>query len=338
MALSIRKQKILQALVARYIETAQPVSSSDIKDVIEEKISPATIRSELSALEEMGYLEQPHVSAGRIPTAKAYKLYVESLPQVAQGSRMDYVQELRNFFNSKMDEVEDVVRSTAKVLSDVTNYTSVVVVEDIADVVVKNIRLVDLGDNSALIVIVTNGGVVKDSIIDLPVNMGSEYLATASEIVNQLFDGKSVKDILLSQDNLSSELHQYRELLNSVIKLLETIQGAKSNNVIVEGTAKLLDYPEYEQSGNMKAILSLIDSKEKLGSIVTSGGIELSVKIGADEGVAHGSLVSLNYKIDDTKNIHAGIIGPERMDYKKVIEVLTHLEEAINTITDPEEE
>ena len=338
MALSVRKQKILQCLVARYIETANPVSSQDIKEAIEEDISSATIRSELSALEEMGYLEQPHVSAGRIPTAKAYKLYVESLPTVTKGERKDYVDELREFFNSKMDEVEDVVRSTAKVLSDVTNYTSVVVVEDSNDILVKNIRLVDLGDNSALIVIVTNGGVVKDSIIDLPANIGREYLSTASEIVNQLFDGKSVAEILTLQENLSAELAQYRELLNSVIKLLGTINANKKNHVIVEGTAKLLNYPEYEQLGNMKAILSLIDSKEKLGNIVTSGGIELSVKIGADEGVAHGSLVSLNYKIDDSRNIHAGIIGPERMDYKKVIEVLTHLEEAINTITDPEEE
>lgn len=204
--------------------------------------------------------------------------------------------------------------------------------------VVKNVKLVDLGDNSALIVIVTNGGIVKDSIIDLPENMGKGYLNTASDIINQLFDDKSIEEIMQTVENLSSELQQYRELLNSVIKLLESIQSKKNNKVVVEGTANLLNYPEYEESGNMKAILSLIDSKEKLGSIVTSGGIELSVKIGADEGVAHGSLVSLNYKIDDTKNIHAGIIGPERMDYKKVIEVLTHLEEAINTITDPKEE
>ena len=142
MKLTDRKQRILRCLVQRYIKTAQPVSSSDIKNDLEEDISSATIRSELAGLEEMGYLEQPHVSAGRIPTALAYKIYVQSLPAVSNAQ--SHVEELKTFFDQKMQEVEDVVKSTAKVLSDVTNYTSVIVVKNVSNIVIRKIKLITL--------------------------------------------------------------------------------------------------------------------------------------------------------------------------------------------------
>lgn len=334
MKLTDRKQRILRCLVARYIKTAQPVASSDIKNDLDEEISSATIRSELAGLEEMGYLEQPHVSAGRIPTAKAYKMYVESLPVATSSS--NHVEELKNFFDMKMKEVEDVVKSTAKVLSDVTNYTSVIVVKNVSNIVIRKIKLIDIGADSALLVVITDSGVIKDSFIDLPKNMGGGYLQTACDILNNLFEDKTVEEIKRSSSQIDESLAEYRTLLDSVLSLIDSLKT--DDEVIVEGTAKLLDYPEYEDSGNVKSILSLIDRKEQLSDMVTSGGIDLSVKIGKEEGVDHGSLVSVRYRIDDTKSIHAGILGPERMDYKMVIGVLTHLEEAIRSITDKKED
>lgn len=337
MALSLRKQKILKVLVSRYIKTGQAVSSQDIKNNLDEDISPATIRSELSALEEMGYLEQPHVSAGRIPTTKAYKLYIDALPTTEPSERANYVEELRSFFEKKMDEVEDVVKSTAKVISDVTNYTSVIVVKNIEKVVIRTIKLIDIGADSALVIIITDSGVIKDSIIDLPKNIGSSYLATACEILNNLFDNKSIEEVIQSDVLLSEELAQYKQLLQSVIDLMETL-GEKEGEVFVEGTAKLLNYPEYEDKESIQSILSLIDRKKDLSEMVSSAGLEVSVKIGADEGIEHGSLVSVNYRLDDKHTIHAGVIGPQRMDYKKVIDVLTHLEEAIKSINGKKED
>lgn len=334
MKLTDRKQRILRCLVQRYIKTAQPVSSSDIKNDLEEDISSATIRSELAGLEEMGYLEQPHVSAGRIPTALAYKIYVQSLPAVSNAQ--SHVEELKTFFDQKMQEVEDVVKSTAKVLSDVTNYTSVIVVKNVSNIVIRKIKLIDIGADSALLVVITDSGVIKDSFIDLPKNMGGAYLQTACDILNQLFEDKTIEEIKQKSSEIDESLSQYRTLLDSVLSLIDSLKT--DDEVIVEGTAKLLNYPEYEDSGNVKSILSLIDKKEELSNIVTSGGIDLSVKIGKDEGVEHGSLVSVKYRIDDTKSIHAGIIGPERMDYNMVIGVLTHLEEAIRSITDKKED
>lgn len=336
MKLTDRKQRILRCLVARYIKTAQPVSSSDIQKDLDEDISSATIRSELAGLEEMGYLEQPHVSAGRIPTAQGYKMYVNSLSLVSNNSNKNHVQELKGFFDQKMKEVEDVVKSTAKVLSDVTNYTSVIVVKNVSNIVIRKIKLIDIGADSALLVVITDSGVIKDSFIDLPEGMGGGYLQTACDILNDLFEDKTVEEIKNATQNIDESLSEYKSLLDSVLSLIDSLNS--DDEVIVEGTAKLLDYPEYEDTGNAKPILSLIDHKKELSEMVTSGGIDLSVKIGKEEGVEHGSLVSVKYRIDDTKSIHAGVIGPERMDYKMVIGVLTHLEEAIRSITDKKED
>lgn len=336
MKLTDRKQRILRCLVARYIKTAQPVSSSDIQKDLDEDISSATIRAELAGLEEMGYLEQPHVSAGRIPTSQGYKMYVNSLSLVTNKSNKNHVQELKSFFDQKMQEVEDVVKSTAKVLSDVTNYTSVIVVKNVSNIVIRKIKLIDIGADSALLVVITDSGVIKDSFIDLPEGMGGGYLQTACDILNDLFEDKTVEEIRNTTKDIDESLAQYKTLLDSVLSLLDSLDT--DNEVIVEGTAKLLDYPEYEDTGNAKPILSLIDHKKELSEMVTSGGIDLSVKIGKEEGVEHGSLVSVKYRIDDTKSIHAGVIGPERMDYKMVIGVLTHLEEAIRSITDKKED
>lgn len=337
--LSLRKQKILKLLVARYISTAQPVSSSDIKNDYGEDISSATIRSELSALEELGYLIQPHVSAGRIPSNKAYRLYVESLPREAKGSELT-VAGIRNYFERKMGDVEDIIRTTAQIISDVTNYTSVIVVKNNSDIIVKSIKLVDIGAESALVIIITNAGIIKDNIIDLPKDMGGGYLDTASKILNDLFAEKNICEIKNIKERIEIELADYKALLNEIIELIENYSEGKRDKVFVEGTAKLLDYPEYSQVDKAKSVLAKIDKRTELGELIACNeGIEFSVKIGKDEdGLDNCSIVSAKYRIDGKQEVHAGVIGPERMDYSKVINVLSHIDEAIKSIIDKKED
>lgn len=336
--LSSRKQKILRLLVARYISTAQPVSSSDIKGDYQEDISSATIRSELSALEELGYLIQPHVSAGRIPSNKAYRFYVESLPKEAKGSELT-VAGVRNYFERKMGEVEDIIRTTAQIISDVTNYTSVIVVKNTSDIVVRSIKLVDIGAESALVIIITNAGIIKDNIIDLPKAMGGGYLDTASKILNDLFADKNIEEIKSVKEHIEEELADYKALLNEIIELIENYSG-KRDKVYVEGRAKLLEYPEYFQVDKAKNVLAKIDQREELGELIACNeGIELSIKIGKDEdGLDNCSIVSAKYKFDGKQEVHAGVIGPERMDYSKVINVLSHIDEAISSIIEKKED
>lgn len=337
--LSKRKQKILKLLVSRYITTAQPVSSSDIKNDYGEDISSATIRSELSALEEMGYLIQPHVSAGRIPSNKAYRLYVENLPIESKNNELT-VNDVRNYFERKMGEIEDVIRSTAQVISDVTNYTSVIVVKNTSEIIVKSIKLVDIGAESALVIIITNAGIIKDNIIDLPKDIGGGYLDTASKMLNDMFSEKSIEQIKATKDRIEDELADYKGLLEDIIELIENYSDGKHNKVYIEGTSKLLDYPEYHQIEKAKSVLAQIDKKEKLGEIITCNeGIEFSVKIGKDEdGIDNCSVVSAKYKINGKQEVHAGVIGPERMDYSKVFNVLSHIDEAIKSIIDKKED
>lgn len=337
--LSARKKKILTLLVARYIATAQPVSSGDIKAMwTDGDISSATIRAELSTLEDMGYLSQPHVSAGRVPSSKAYRLYVETLPAVADRS-VGSIADIRSYFDNKMGAVEDVVRTTAHIISDVTNYTSVIVVKNICDVIVKGIKLVDLGDDSALVVIVTDSGLIKDNVIELPKGMGSGYLDAACTMLNNIFAGKTIDQIKASRDNLDAELSEFKGILNDIIEVIERFSQS-SADVYVHGTAKLLEHPEYAETDNAKNVLQVIDSKTQLTEIMTNDGeVEISVRIGKDEdGIDNCSIISARYKIGTEKEVHAGVIGPERMDYNKVIQVLKHLDEAIKSIDNDKKE
>ena len=333
--LTIRKQKILCLLVARYIETAEPVSSADIKEDYGEEISSATIRAELAALEKMGYLVQPHVSAGRIPTAKAYKLFVETIP--TEGPMVPQITDLKTYLDDKMDDVADVIRSTTQVLSDTTNYTSVIVVKNVGTVRVKDIKLVDLGGDKALVVIITDSGVLKDCIIDIPADMGDSYLKTSSDLLNRMFGGMTVDEIRDKMNSVEGEIQAYKDILDQIISSLERFGGGDAS-VFVEGTSKLLDYPEYtDEVDNMRGVLSLLEHKEELTDMVGDSDVEFSFRIGKEDGIEHGSLVSATYKVSGNREVHAGVIGPERMDYKKVIGVLQYLEMTIKSILDDKE-
>ncbi len=335
--LSSRKRKILCLLVARYIDTTEPVASADIKRDYGEDISSATIRAELATLEEMGYLIQPHVSAGRIPTAKAYKVYVENIPQ--EDDYLPKVTDMRSFLDQKIDQVGDVIKSTAQVLSDATNYTSVIVVKNVGNVVVRSVKLVDLGSDNALVIIITDSGVLKDCFIDLPKKMGENYLQTAEDLLNRMFGNKTVQEIKEQLAYVNDEIAEYKSILFKIIDTLEKFAAGKDATVVVEGTAKLLDYPEYSSEvDKVKGVLSIIEHKEQLGEMVSDGKVDFSFRIGAEDGIENGSLVSASYKISETQEVHAGVIGPERMDYKKVVQVLHDLEKMIKSIVGDKED
>ena len=335
MTLSIRKQKILCLLVARYIETAEPVSSGDIKNDYGEEISSATIRAELAALEKMGYLVQPHVSAGRIPTAMAYKLFVETIP--TEGAMLPQMTDLKAYLDNKMDDVADVIRSTAEVLSDVTNYTSVIVVKNVGNVRVKDIKLVDIGGDKALVIIITDSGILKDCIIDLPQDMGEGYLKTSADMLNRMFADLTVDEIRDKMQAVDEEIQAYKDILDQIITSLEHFEDGNAR-VFVEGTSKLLDYPEYNaEVDNMRGVLSLLENKETLTDMVSDTDVEFSFRIGKEDGIEHGSLVSATYRINGNQEVHAGVIGPERMDYKKVVSVLSYLEMTIKSILNDKE-
>ena len=213
--LTERKKRLLEAVVDSYITSAEPISSAAIQQGYMPDVSTATIRSELAGLEEMGYLVKPHVSAGRVPSSKAYRFYVDSLMQNVTPGDVD---ELESEGRERIEGVESIVKEAVKVVSDITNYTSLMVLEGKDDLIVRQVKLVGLGDKTALVIIITDGGVLRDSVINLPENTQEGYLDAASSLINGSMAGKSIKTI--TGGEVISNVEEFKALFDQIIAML----------------------------------------------------------------------------------------------------------------------
>ncbi len=336
--MSDRKKRILHALVDLYITTGQPVSSSDIQSRYLPEVSSATVRSELSALEALGYIEQPHTSAGRVPLKDAYKFYVESI----DGDKTNMLTDsetafIREKFIHKLGHIEDISKEAAKVISDMTNYTSFFIEKALVNVEIEEVKLVQLKGSKALVLIVTNKGVIADKAIDLKEDVKTEYLDTATELLNRVFAGRRIDEIdKFVFDEIDEELQGFGEILDGVLDILRIYVTEHSDgNVFVEGALKMLDYPEYNNVEDAKNFLSVISDKESMSELFIDddSSIEFSVRIGKeDSGVDKCAIITAAYKVGDDVMGQAGVIGPERMDYKKVIGVLDYMKKTLSTV------
>ena len=328
--LSDRKKKVLNALVDSYITDAEPISSSAIKNKYMPDVSSATIRSELATLEELGYLVQPHVSSGRVPSAKAYRFYVDCLLSECGDTDVDGLDET---LKRRMSSVEELVRETAKTVSDVTNYTSLMVLSGADSLTVKEVKLVDLYDDSALVLVITDAGVIKDKTVAVPKGADGNYIELANRILNATFAGKSLAEIGSSAPVLEENIEGMKALVDEVIRLLAEYKRARESELYLEGADKIFQYPEARDVDNVRSFVSIISKKEKLHDLVAGDGdLEIDVKIGeqASEDLKHMALVTARDSVDGKEIGHVGVIGPERMDYKKVMSVLRQLVRAFD--------
>lgn len=327
--LSERKRRVLQALVDSYISDPQPISSSAIQAKYMPEVSSATIRSELATLEELGYLVQPHVSSGRVPSAKAYRFYVDSMLDGEFGG----VEVLRSRFEKGFRSVEELVRATAKVVSDATNYTSLMVFTGSEKVVVKEVKLVDLLDGNALVVIITDSGVLKDKMVAVPENADGGYLDIAGKLLNATFAGKNLAEIQHYEEPMEQNFEAYRALFRQVVEMIEEYRTTRDSQLYLEGEDKIFEYPEARDVDNLRSFVSIISKKERLHDLVTGdGSVEFEVKIGDEESedLKNMALVTAKYTVDGKEVGHVGVIGPQRMDYRKVMSVLRRLGDALN--------
>lgn len=332
--LTDRKQKILKAVVDEYIVNPSPVSSGEIKAKHFDDISSATIRNELSALEEMGYLIQPHTSAGRIPSKKAYNLYVDKFLVKHRLSKQE-IKVIEDAFRGRFHEVTDIVKRTAQVISDVTNYTSVIVLKNINKVLLKEIKLVGLDSHTVLVVIITDSGIIRDKVISLHDAATDSYLTEANLLLNQLFGGRTVGEIPAAEKSIDQHFIKYKELYDNIISIIARYSEGDANDVYLSGQSKFLEYPGQDVA-TAKDFLDTLDTKERLTELIDDRDIEFSVKIGKDEqgGIENCAVVTARYKIKGKDIGHAGVIGPERMDYSKVMSVLEYIGKTLDEITD----
>ncbi len=331
--LSDRKKKILQALVDTYIADVEPISSSAIQSRYLPDVSTATIRSELATLEELGYLTQPHISSGRIPSSKAYRYYVDNF---VTESDLD-MQKIKEIVNSRFETVEEIVKDGAKIVSDVTNYTSMMMISNADNILIKNVKITDLYDGNALVLIITDTGVVKDKEIKLPVSDESNFIEVANGLLNKCFSGKKLAEVINNEQIIDNELENFRQLYQDVIELLQEYKNNREGQLFVEGQEKIFNYPEYQDLGNVKNFMSVITHKEKIREIMQDqGDIQFSIRIGSEENedLQNMALVSAKYLINGKEVGQLGVLGPERMDYKKVISVLKQLGKLIGELED----
>ena len=327
--LSDRKKRVLQALVDSYISDPQPISSSAIQAKYMPEVSSATIRSELATLEELGYLVQPHVSSGRVPSSKAYRFYVDSM--LEEGCQD--VAELENRFDSNFRTVEELVKNTAKVVSDATNYTSLMVFTGTDKVVVKEVRLVDLLDGTALVIIITDSGVLKDKMVSIPADAEGGYVEIANKLLNATFAGKNLAEIQHYEEPMEQTFRAYKDLFRQVLEMIEEYRTTRDSQLYLEGEDKIFEYPEAKDVDNVRSFVSIISKKEKLHDLVKGDGeVEFDVKIGGEESedLRNMALVTAKYTIGGKEVGHVGVIGPQRMDYKKVMSVLRRLGGALD--------
>ncbi|MBU5675659.1 heat-inducible transcriptional repressor HrcA [Alkaliphilus sp. MSJ-5] len=335
--LNERKLKILQAIIQDYIETAEPVGSRTLSKKYDLGVSPATIRNEMADLEELGFIIQPHTSAGRIPSDKGYRLYVDefmSLKKMVDIER-DYLE--LDLFN-KVAEIEQILQYSSKLLSQLTNYTAVALAPQIKESKLKHIQLVPIDTENMLAVIVTDSGMVKKPIIRLSDQVSKSSFQTMSNFLNDKLHGLAIKNIEASLiEILSEEFINSSSIIDKIIpEIFQSLDEVSHINMFLNGAMNIFNFPEYNDIFKAKSFLELLEEKELLSSLITSFSNEgLSVSIGSENIYKEAkdcSLVTATYKVDNTTLGWLSVIGPTRMDYSTVVSVMAEVSKVISEL------
>lgn len=341
MRMDDRKFKILQAIIDDYILTAVPVGSRTISKKYDMGLSSATIRNEMSDLEELGYLDQPHVSAGRIPSAKAYRLYVDQLLQNGMLSSDD-AGSVQGHFLGRMRHMEDVIDHAAQVLSDLTHYTAVVLPPSGSQPRIRNIQLVQVSDTSALVVIVTDSGIVRDTIIRVSDQLDSDALYAISRNITQRLAGCTLTEAAAILPQLTEGMQQSEAILTGVNNLIAKASRGGKTHVAVGGASNMLSYPEYSDMEKARHFVSLIETRDKLANIISQQGeMAFTVRIGPETGVpemSDCSIVTATYSTSNGQQGTIGIIGPTRMQYSRVLSILNSMGHQLTAMFDDNQE
>lgn len=340
MSLTERKKNILRIVVDDYINTATPISSQKIHKEHLKELSPATIRNELSVLEDMGYLSQPYPSSGRVPTENAYKLYVNELMQkeTLTPQEVDYI---AGYFENQIIKVEDLVKSAAKLISDMTNYTAVATVPNHSKGnIISDVKIIKVTAKTSLVVIVFDNETIRDSALKNPQEIDDAAIESANTVLAKMFRNQPVDTLIVNEELIENEFTEFRYLFKSVINVIKEYVSERETDIICEGQAKILQYPEYNDLEKAKQFFEVMDSKKLLMSMFSDGAeqgdLEVKINIGGRDDIkgipADCSVVTASYMIGDKNLGSAGVIGPSRMNYGKVVSVLDNVGNVLSSI------
>ena len=343
MSLNERKIQILQAIINDYIETAEPVGSRTIAKKYNLGISSATIRNEMSDLEEMGFILQPHASAGRIPSDLGYRLYVDHLMQKKELGAEE-AQYLQNVISANVGQIDYLLEETAKALSALTNYTTIISEPVSRRARIKQIRLLPLDASSVLLVIATEDNFIKNHVIQMGIAPQENEIFEMGLHLNQVLHGYSTEDIDANViQRLKTELYAYQEILPHILTAIEkTMCAAEKVQVHLSGTNNILACPEFSDIQKAKSLFQTLEEKDVLVTLLEGSRTnDLQVLIGSEntvQSMKDCSVITATYKMSDDTRGTIGIVGPTRMDYSQVISVLngmvTSIEKVLKNLAD----
>ncbi len=320
MQLSDRKKKILFMAIEEYIKDCSPISSAKIKDVSSLDCSTATLRSELNALEAMGFLKQLHTSGGRVPTASGYRFYVENLLQDADYPQTD-LDKVGSIISSKANSLDEIVSGIAKVVSEATNYPTVVMLDGVENLILNEFKIIPLVENKIMVLIGTVAGYITQT---LDVKATNDDCQNASKYLTNHFKGETIGTMIdnidLFEDGMHSEIEAFRQVVSSLIEGLKKFNSQKQFNVRREGSAKLLENKDTIEDA--KNVLNVLEDENELSNIMEikgDGNIEVTV---AEEGKSKCSVVKAPIKFGGKQLASIGVIGPQRMDYAGIASAL----------------
>ncbi|REK77428.1 heat-inducible transcriptional repressor HrcA [Paenibacillus paeoniae] len=324
--LTDRQRMILHAIVDDYIRSAEPVGSRSISKRGDVAFSPATIRNEMADLEELGFLEQPHTSAGRVPSTKGYRYYVDHLIELKEMKEED-LGFVRSFVTEKMSQMEQVIQQAATALSSLTNYTSILLGPELFNTSLKHFGLVPLNATSAVAIIVTNTGHVENRTITIPPDLNMDDMQKIVHILNTKLVGVPLirlKAKLYSE--IGQELERHVDHYEGLISVLDSaLQNDDEQRVFMSGATNMLTQPEFKDVDKVKTILDLLDETPTIMKMFSSLPSGIQVRIGTEndhKAISNCSLITATYSIDGESLGTIGILGPTRMEYGKVISML----------------
>lgn len=334
--LSERKMHILKTLIDDYIKTAQPVGSRTISRKHELGLSSATIRNEMADLEEMGYISQPHTSAGRVPSDKGYRYYVDHLMQV-QTLKMDEIRQIKDAIELKINEINTLIRRASDIISMVTGYAAIALSPSLTKAVLKSVQVLPIDDRKILLIAVTSGGIVKNHIVRIDVETNQEMLTVLSNYLQEKLNGLIIENINFPHIlDIRTETGAPAELIANVIDgLVQCMNDIEDSELIMNGITNLLNHPEFSDLLKIKEVFELFNDQSVIKALMNTAMRKqvLNVQIGKEnehEVMRDCSIVTAVYSLGDTELGALGILGPTRMSYSRVLSAMSYIRKIIN--------
>jgi len=337
MELDERKTVILKAIIKNYLETGEPVGSRTISKYTDLNLSSATIRNEMADLEELGFIVQPHTSAGRIPSDKGYRFYVDSMMQEHEKE----VEQLKDVLLEREEKLDHMLKQAAKLMAVNTNYATMVTAPRNSRNTIKFLQLSKMDDAHILAVIVIEGNVIKNTVIDVEEALNDETMLKLNILLNTHLNGLSAEEINLGLiSSLKQQAGMYGPIIAEVIDAVaETIKEDEDLEIYTSGTNNIFKYPELSDNQKASDLINAFEEKQLLTQLIDDtneeGSDEIKVYIGEESPIQtmkDCSIVTANYEFGDGMRGMIGIIGPKRMDYDKVVGTIKTIKSQLDTM------